>query len=387
MTSLYIKQPVAKKIKIVTPGDLDFVKKGAPNLNDVAQEAGVSKSTVSRILNNRLGNGFTVKEEVRLRVLEVARRMNYRPNLIAKSLTLRSTRMVHILGGNHALSDLGNIYQTVVNHVTQVIDAASEGYDVTVDMSRHAPDDSEMPAWRVDGVIILATCTAATLEDIVQMGIPYVVVNGPAPEGGIAVVPDDIGGTRTAVEHLVELGHTRIAYSGPLPPSQEEIDRANRAEYRTQGLESDILISHSSVGDRYQTYLAQMHSRGLEPLLYASEAKKSAEDYLQEMVLEKGVTAVLTYGHMGALNLLQAAHSLEIAVPRQLSVMCFCDEYANRVMSPGLTFIDLSSARMGQTAAELLLEQIRHPGTARQNRIVLQETLVKRNTTAPPPQA
>ena len=124
---------------------------GVPGLNDVAEQAGVSKSTVSRILNNRLGNGFSVKEEVRLRVIDVARKLNYRPNLIAKSLTMQSTRMIHIFGGNHALSDLGNIYQTVVNNITEVMGDFSKDYDVTVDMSRHAPDESEMPAWKIDG--------------------------------------------------------------------------------------------------------------------------------------------------------------------------------------------------------------------------------------------
>ena len=148
------------------------MKSGVPNLNDVAERAGVSKSTVSRILNNRLGNGFSVKEEVRLRVIDVAKKLNYRPNLIAKSLTMRSTQMIHIFGGNHALSDLGNIYQTVVNNITQVIDSISKGYDVTVDMSRHTPDASELPAWRIDGAIILAECTDSTMNEISQMGCP-----------------------------------------------------------------------------------------------------------------------------------------------------------------------------------------------------------------------
>jgi DNA-binding LacI/PurR family transcriptional regulator len=338
------------------------MKSGIPNLNDVAKEAGVSKSTVSRILNNRLGNGFSVKEEVRIKVIEVARKLNYRPNLIAKSLTMRSTQMIHIFGGNHALSDMGNIYQTVVNNITQVMDSLSKGYDVTVDMSRHAPDTSEMPAWRIDGAIILARCTDATREEIIQMGIPYVVVNGTFPEAGFSVVPDDVGGTRLAMEHLRQLGHTKIAYSGPLPP---------------------YLADHSSLRDRHDTYLSQMQSYGLEPIFSDDETLRSAEDYLKETVFEKGATAILAYGHMGALNLLQAAHTLEIAVPDRLSLMCFCDENANRVMSPGLTFIDLGSEKMGKVAAELLLDQIQQPGRVKPQRIVLPEKLVIRGTTAP----
>jgi LacI family transcriptional regulator len=339
------------------------MKNGVPGLSDVAEKACVSKSTVSKILNNRLGNGFSVREEVRLRVIRIARELNYRPNLIAKSLTMRSTHMIHIFGGNHALSDLGNIYQTVVNNFTKVIDSSSEGYDVTVDMSHHAPDASEMPAWKIDGAVILAKSTEPTMDEITQMGIPYTVINGPCPVEGFSIVPDDIGGTKIAVEHLNGLGHTKIAYSGPLPP---------------------YLAGHSSLQDRHDTYLSEMEKRGLEPIFSSHETLDSVEDYLKEAVFERKATAILAYGHMGALNLLQAAHSLGIAIPEKLSIMCFCDEYANKVMSPGMTFIDLGSEKMGKVAAELLLGQMQNPGETKPSKVTLQEKLVIRNTTAPP---
>lgn len=339
------------------------MKSGVPSLNDVAEQAGVSKSTVSRILNNRLGNGFSVKNEVREKVIETAKRLNYRPNLIAKSLTMQSTRMIHIFGGNHALSDLGNIYQTVVNKITQVMDSSLKGYDVTVDMSVHDSDASEMPAWKIDGGIILAKCTAVTMDAIIQLGIPYVVVNGLCPAGGFSVVPDDIGGTKLAVQHLLKLGHSKIAYSGPLPP---------------------YLAGHSSLKDRHDTYLSEIQKHGFEPIFGSRDTLGSAEEYLKETVLEKGATAILAYGHMEALNLLQAAHSLNIMIPERLSLMCFCDGYANQVMSPGLTFIDLGSEKMGRVAAELLLDQIQNPTLVKPRQVILQENLAIRNTTAPP---
>ena len=334
-----------------------------PNLKDVADAAGVSKSTASRILNDRFGNGFSVRAEVRRRVIEAAKELNYRPNLIAQSLTLQTTQMIHVFGGNHALRDLGNIYQTAVNHFTQVIDSAAAGYDVTVDMSHHAADSSELPAWRIDGAVILARCTDATTDQIHQMGVPHVVVNGPCKEDCFSVVPDDIGGTRIAMDYFRQLGHTKIAYSGPLPP---------------------YLAGHSSLQDRHDTYVSEIEYFNLEPILASHDALDSAEDYLKEVVLEKGATAILAYGHMGALNLLQAAHSMEIPVPKQLSLMCFCDESASRVMSPGLTFMDLGSEKLGKIAAELLLDQIQHPDQVSSQQIVLPEKLMVRSTTAPP---
>lgn len=365
------------------------MRNGIPSLEDVAKQAGVSKSTVSKILNNRLGKGFSVKEEVRLKVIETAGKLHYRPNLIAKSLTLQSRRMIHILGGNHALSDLGNIYQTVVNQITRVMAKAGKDWDVTVDMSRHDSDASELPAWKIDGAIVLAKCTAVTMDEIVQSGIPYVVVNGACPATGSSVVPDDIGGTRIALNYLRELGHSRIAYCGPLPPycadTRIQQGRGDFPELKDMGLEVDVLMTHSSLKDRCETYISEMEKFRLEPFVNPTNLPETAEEYLKRTVFEKGVTAILAYGHMGALNLMQAAHSLDIPVPEKISVMCFCDEYANRVMSPGLTFIDLCSKQMGKVAAELLLEQIENPTRVKPQRIVLQEKLVIRSTTAPPP--
>ena len=335
----------------------------APKLDDVAIKAGVSKSTVSRVLNNKIGNGFSVTEKVRQRVLDVAKALNYRPNLIAQSLTKQQIRMISILGGAHALSDLGNIYQTIVNNATRVLDSVPGGFDVTVDMSRHKPDSSELPAWRVDGVIILAKCTAVTMDELEQMNVPYVVVNGPSGPSGSSVVPDDVGGMRQAIRHLVKLGHRSIAYAGP------------RAGH---------LPGHSSLADRHDTYLSEMSENGLEIVPGHDKPRKSAAEFIQSAVVKGQATAVVAYGHMEGLNIMQAAHTLGIAVPEQLSLICFCDEYANSVMSPGLTFVDLGSQTMGQTAAELLLKRIERSTENRSECVRLDLNLVLRESTAPP---
>ena len=332
-------------------------------LNDVATEAGVNKSTVSRILNNRLGNGFSVTEEVRKRVLAAASKLNYRPNLIAKSLTLQTTRMIHIIGGHYALSDLGNIYQTVVNNVTSIMDGSDDVFDVTVDMSHHDRQTSEMPPWKIDGAIILARANSPTLTELEEGQIPYVVVNGPAGKSGSSVVPDDECGTKIAIQYLAELGHRRIAYANSKP---------------------DYLVGHSSLADRHQTYLREMKILGLSVAPGHGEWLKSPEKFLTAAVIENGATAVLAYGHMEGLNLMQAAHKLRITIPGRLSVLCFCDQQAAAAMSPQLSFIDLRSSDMGKIAAELLLKHIKKSGDAGPTTIKLAEELVIRNSTASP---
>ncbi len=336
--------------------------KSVANLSDVATLAKVSKSTVSRVLNNKLGKGFSVTPEVKERILKVIEELNYKPNLIAQDLTKQRTRMISVLGGAHALSDLGNIYQTVLNNITNILDSAPGGFDVIVDMSHHPDGSSEIPAWRIDGAIVLARCSDETFEELQQRNVPYVVVNGQSKAKGASVVPDDIQGMKLAVEHLVKLGHKKIAYaSAPL----------------------GHLIGHSSIEERHQTYLREIQRLGLTVLDGHDKLFTSAEDYLKSVVFQSKATAIIAYGHMNALNIMQAAHFLGISIPQRLSLIAFCDKAATDIMSPGLTFVDLQSKKMGEIAANLLLDMIREPECDRQQ-IKVREQLVFRDTTSSP---
>lgn len=338
--------------------------KTVANLNDVANLAGVSKSTVSRVLNNKLGNGFSVRPELQQKINEIAQQLNYRPNLMAMGLAKQRNRMISVIGGAHALSDLGNIYQSVINSITKVFDSTNGGFDVMVDMSQHSSESSELPAWRIEGIIVLAKCSKQTFDELSARSMPYIVINGPVGENGSSVVPDDVGGTKLAVNHLANLGHKKIAY-------------ANAPLTRLSG--------HNSMVDRHNTYKSQLKEYGLEPVKGHDVPLTCPEEFLKYSIREKGATAVISYGHMNALNLMQAAHLLGLAIPKDFSLICFCDSYATDVMSPGLTFIDLRAKEMGVVAAKLLLEMIEAKGNFETVHKKLEERLVIRETTASVP--
>jgi DNA-binding LacI/PurR family transcriptional regulator len=344
------------------------------NLLDVARVAGTSKSTVSRVLNNKLGNGFTVTESVRQRILDVSKQLGYRPNLIAQSLSNQQKIMIHILGGSHGLHDLGDIYQTAVNEIVAIMDEKLEEGSVTVEMSSYKADKSELPPWHINAAVILARCNSATIDDLEESGIPYIVINGPAGKNGSIVVPDDVNGMRLAVKHMVNLGHKRIAYAGP---------------------QIAFLRGHSSVYDRHSTYLAEMekynlpvmsgHDKIFSTIKTYENLYKSAVQYIQQTVIQNKATGVIVYGHMEAMYILQAAQSLGVSVPQQLSIICFCDQHSANIMSPNMTFIDLMSKEMGEACAELLLRQLNHPEKVKPETIKVPEQLVLRTTTSVAP--
>ncbi|HBG27994.1 MAG: hypothetical protein A2Y10_17355 [Planctomycetes bacterium GWF2_41_51] len=365
----------------------DKMRREVVNLYDVAKAAGVSKSTASRVLNNKLVN---VTDEVRKRIVDISRKMGYRPNLLAQSLSKQNKQMIHILGGSHALRDFGDIYQTAVNKIVSMIDSDFEDYDITVDMSLHHANKSELPLWRISAAIILARCNPATVEELERSNIPYVVINGPAGEMGSKVVPDDVHGMELAVKYFVELGHKRIAYAGPQCVAVEYW----WADSNDVSVPS-FLKGHSSVYDRQLTYLERMKAYGLTPMIGDEKLPStkqtyqnlhdSAIKYIKKTVLHDKATAIIVYGHMEALNLLQAAQSLGISVPQQLSIICFCDQHACDIMSPSMSFIDLMSAEMGQAAAELLIKQLKNSERIIPETIKLSERLIVRNTTSKAP--
>jgi len=328
-------------------------------LKEVAARARVSKSTASRVLNNRLGDGFSVSLKLQRRVIRAARELNYRPNLIARSLTSTESRLISVFGGAEALGKFGNIYQTALNSLAGSLGAAPENFDIIVNMSVQKPEASELPFWSISGAVVLGRCSSVTMGQLEMAGIPYVVIDGPCGASGCSVVPDDVDGMRQAVRYLIELGHERIAYAGPLP---------------------GYLAGHSSLEDRRRTYLSELASRGLSAIDGHEEMLESAAGVLESAVLEQGATAIVAYGQMEGLNLMQAAQGLGISVPEQLSLICFGDEYAFNVMSPGLTFVDLRSEQLGRLAAKLLLRQMRSTGEASPEVVRLSERLVIRGS-------
>ena len=366
------------------------MRRKAISLYDVAKAANVSKSTASLVLNNKLGNGFSVTDEVRDRILSVSRKLGYRPNLVAQSLSKLNREMIHILGGSHALHDLGDIYQTAVNKIISMIDSGFEDYNITLDMSLHHENKSELPPWRVSAAVILARCNPATIEDLEQTNIPYVVINGPAGKLGSQVLPDDVNGMKLAVKYLVELGHKRIAYAGPECVAVDYWWAKNNVVSIPA-----FLKGHSSVYDRHQTYLEQMGVYGLTPMIGHEKPPStvktyqnlhdSAVNYIQKTVLQDKATAIIVYGHMEAINLLQVAQALNISVPEKLSIICFCDQHACNIMSPSMSFIDLMCEEMGQAAAELIIKQLEHYELRKPEIIKLPERLIIRDTTSKPP--
>jgi len=333
---------------------------GVPTIKEVAAHCGVSQATVSRVLNGNFNHGFSVRREVHQRIVEVAGALGYRPNLAAKNLVQQQTKIITILGCDTALGWPGNIYQAIIDSCVKMMHEG--GYDVCMSVPNVEENRCELPPWKVDGAIVLQECSPETIEEMERANVPYVVINGFGGPGCSSVIPDDIEATRLAVRHLVELGHTRIAYAGPT------------CEHK----------KHRSITDRHDTYLTELAKCGLEPVVNHDKVFRSASAFLASSVIKYRATAILAYDHIEAMKILHGAHMLEIQIPRQVSLVCFNDEYLCSIVSPPLTTVAVPSRQMGRLAAKLLLEQLQSPSEFKPQCLKLPQNLVVRaSTTAP----
>jgi LacI family transcriptional regulator len=323
---------------------------------DVARAAQVSRATVSRVMNGRL----TVAPEIAERVRAAADRLNYQPSDLARSLSLGRTNMVALV-----VPDLGNpVFQQILRGITHA--SAGAGYRVLVaetDEDPAAEVDIALEARRRCDALILVSPRSSeeSLQRLLPQVQPTILINRQSPEGTPSVVVDYARAVRIVVDHLVGLGHRRLAYlSGP------EASASNQA--RLQGLE-----------------VAEREIPGLE--IFRLACGSSIEDGYAavERVLESHVTAVVAFNDLVAFGLLARLNEVGVAVPADISVAGMDDIALSRFAVPSLTTVRVPQRGLGELAWRRLYAAI--AGGAAEVDGVPDLRLALRASTGPVPRA
>jgi LacI family transcriptional regulator len=335
-------------------------------LRDVARVSGVHPGTASRALNEE--TRALVNEDTARRVLEAAEQLGYRPNPIARGLKTNRSYTIGVL-----IPDLTNpLFPPILRGIEDRLEES--GYTPLMantdnDPERERIDWHAMRARQVDGIVAAtARRDHELLDELLEAGIPVVLVNRRAPDSGVpSATADDRQGIRLAVGHLAELGHERIAHiAGPLELST--------------GL------------DRHEGFHEAMRELGLEPdpelvvvtgaFTEAEGAKACAE------LLDRGAgpTAIAAANDLIALGCYDVFAERGIACPEEISVVGFNDmPFAGRFQPP-LTTIRIPHYELGMAAAELMLENLLNGGAPPRD-IRLEPSLVVRSSTTAPASA
>lgn len=308
-------------------------------IDQVASLACVSRSVVSRVLNNHPN----VSEEARRRVLEVIRKYNYHPSSVARSLARQRTYEICILTPRRSDEALANGFWTLL-HLGIFEQCIRRGYFVSLSML--SADAEETLASRIlyehrfDGYVLLTQEVAdRVLESLSAREVPVVLVgHDPAHPHVHSVDVDNFAGAYRAVRHLCRLGHRRIALMLGNPALQESRDR--RAGYlqalRDAGAEVD------------------------ERLIEAGDYSQHAGYALMKRWLAQGpdFSAVFCTSDMMAIGALLALYEAGLRVPDEMAVVGFDDLPVTQYTCPPLTTVHQPIYEKGQWAANILIDQI-----------------------------
>ncbi|MEE1621796.1 LacI family DNA-binding transcriptional regulator [Zafaria sp. Z1313] len=302
-------------------------KGSAATIYDIAEAAGVNASTVSRAL----AKPGRVKAETAERVREAARRLDYRPNPMARALPTGRMNAVGLI-----VSDLANpVFFDIVGGAQGA--AALAGSTLLLASSQEDPEQELVAAQRLaasaDG-LVLATSRMDD-DDIHRLAesTPVVVVNRDVP-GIASIVADPRPGLAASLGHLHGLGHRRVAYVEG--PGRSWINHRRRA-----------VLEEAAAG----LGIALVATCSREPTLAAGRA--ALPD-----VLATGATAVVAYNDLLALGLLQRCQEERVAVPGRLSIVGVDDIFGSELSSPRLTTVRSPLRAAGDAAARWLLDRI-----------------------------
>jgi LacI family transcriptional regulator, galactose operon repressor len=332
-------------------------------IKDVARRAGVSVATVSHAVSGRV----RVSEALREKVREAIQELDYQPNALARHLRRRATGLIGMI-----VPDAGNPFYAAVAQGLEDAGLA-RGHLSIICNSKYEPRRElayidALCAHRVGGIALVPiTGSFEPLERLRRRGVATVVLDHDLPGAWFdCLVVDNVRGADLATTHLLELGHRRIGF-------------LDRPEQETRHVVS-----------RRQGYEATLRRAGLtpDPALVASggldyqDAARAAERLLRR---EPRPTALVCFNDVMAIGSLAAARRLGLGVPRDLSIVGFDDVPLSGMVNPPLTSVAQPKARLGQLAAELLAAGMTDGERAEPRHVVLEPSLVVRDSTGPVP--
>lgn len=336
-------------------------------IDDVARRAGVSKATVSAVLNHK----NVVRAETRTAILKVIKDLQYRPRPSARTLkrTAGARRSIDVL-----VRELDNpFYSTVALGVMQC--ASEKGYMVLVTSSEgsHAREEEITQAFsgrEVRGAIIApvlqGTAEIEHLFRLKMINFPFVLLEKVAGIRANVVGVDNVKAIHEAVKYLIRGGHRRIVhFSGP--------SHASHTYERIDGFKRGFLESALAFSSELVVPTGAHLQSGYDACL----------EYFKGIPRSQRPTAIVCYNDLVALGVMSALHDLRVPVPEAVSVVGYDDIPFAGHAPVKLTTVRVPMLELGRKASEILIRHIESPHPLPEEDVVLDAELVVRESTKP----
>ena len=327
------------------------------NSKVIAQRAGVSQATVSRVLNNHPN----VSEQTRQRVLAVIQQLSYTPNTLARTLVTQKSTTVGLV-----VSNISNqFYPEFVDALGDLL--GQQGLSMILCNTQQAPDRQRdyvqiLQQQRVAGIVLTSTVLHAPyVQELIEAGLPIVFVNRALAEPKAdTVVIDNVAGAVAAVNHLRRLGHRRIAYVQGRTNTSTNRDRERG--YRDALAQAGMTVDPQLILPGDYTWAAA-YQAGVKFLAIAERP-----------------TAALCADDETAFGFIDALYDGGLTVPGDCAVIGFDDVRAAAYRTIGLTTVRQPVRAMAEQASALLLERIAGSYRGEPRQITFPAELVIRRT-------
>ncbi len=336
-----------------------------PTLEEVARLAGVSRSSVSRVINNHPH----VRPETRERIRQAIRKSGYQPHAVARSLATNRTQIIGMVIPEAVTTLFTDpFFSILLRGTTEACNA--HRYQLMLSLFAGSADQQEMYQnllgnGYLDGVIVAsASLDDPLISDLLRDRVPCVSVGRHPNRQVHSVDVDNLGGARMAVEHLIGLGHRRIAtITGRLDTTHGQ--------------------------DRLEGYRQAMQAHGVpveEGLIVEGDFTESSGMVGMQRLLPASPSAVFVASDMMAIGALKALRQAGRQVPQDIALVSFDDIPIASAIEPALTTVRQPIERMGSMAVEVLLSLVEGSSEeeAPVQRIVLPTELVIRNSCGSP---
>ncbi|MDD9268046.1 LacI family DNA-binding transcriptional regulator [Paenibacillus sp. GCM10023248] len=328
-----------------------------PTIYDVAQAAGVSIATVSKVINET----GRISEKTRAHVQQVMQQLKYKPSMVASALTGKSTYTIGL-----TLPDLANPFFAEIARAVE--DRGHEcGFSVFICSTDNDPDKevkylSLLTQKRVDGMISATRIqNDRFLKKLIQHNIPIALITGEMPTLAVdTVMVDDYLGGFQAGSHLVELGHRHIAIL------VEDPDNTSNRE-RIRGCKQALANAGLQVEERH--------------IATGGFTVETGHKAMAQLIgLEDRPTAVFACNDLLAIGAIRAAREAGLQLPRDLSVVGFDNTILATLIDPPLTTIAQPIQEIGRRAVDLLVQEIQGEKVLKQRVVLLPELVLRHST-------
>jgi LacI family transcriptional regulator len=349
--------------------------KGSIGIKEIAREAGVSSTTVSRVLNSKDGN-IPISPDTRDHVMAVAKRLGYQRNPFASALRTNRTGIIGAVTRNFSGTNLSKIVHRLL------LEAHDRDVELFVGAIRFTDDAiagqlNILQSQLFDGLLLAGDLSQYQTHLDAMSDKPRVFVT-PASESMLPLVTsDDVVGITTLLDYLVSLGHQHI---GCVVSATWPLDSTRMALYRQYLHEHQLPFHDSYCVDLNVPY------RPEDPHYWDHLQRSADHCAAQLMAYERPPTAIFGTSDGFAVALMKAFYKLGLRVPQDISVAGYNDSLDTRFIYPELTSISLRHDELAKKALDLLAAIIENPDDEqlRQTRVYVTPELILRDSCAPP---